>query len=238
MGRAGDPMSGYLPRLRERAEPGPADPLVLDLESDGAGDVLSALSSDTARRIVAALHDRPATLSEVAGAVGTSRQNAQYHLKQLEAVGAVRVIDTLYSEKGREMKVYAPGGEPLIIVSGDDGGTGRLRDAVSRVLAPLAVLGVVSAGVQRIADRWASEPGAAGDTVIATGEAGDLEGESIETFHATSAVMDGEEVELAEPLLVTVVENGHSLLEVYPGLVFFLGAVTALALVGVWAHLR
>ena len=43
---------------------------------------------------------------EIAARVDTSVQNASYHLRTLTDVGLVRVVDTVYSEKGCEMNLY------------------------------------------------------------------------------------------------------------------------------------
>ena len=90
-----------------------ADPRVLDL--DAAAGVFDALTSETARDLLAILHDSPAPPSELASALGTSIQNVSYHLGRLEAAGLVEVVGSRYSEKGAEMDVYAPTGSPLLV---------------------------------------------------------------------------------------------------------------------------
>ncbi len=80
-------------------------PRYLSLED--AGPMLEVLASETAQEIFVALCDDPATAHEVAGRVDTSIQNASYHLERLEEAGVVEVIGTRYSDKGREMDVYA-----------------------------------------------------------------------------------------------------------------------------------
>lgn len=90
-----------------------ADPRTLDL--DAAAEVFGALTSGTARGLLANLHDSPAPPSELAVALGTSVQNVGHHLDRLEAADLVEVVGTRYSEKGAEMDVYAPTGSPLVI---------------------------------------------------------------------------------------------------------------------------
>ncbi|NIU66678.1 MAG: ArsR family transcriptional regulator, partial [Actinobacteria bacterium] len=68
-------------------------------------------------------------------------QNAQYHLGRLEDAGAVEVVDTVYSEKGREMKVYAPADEPLVVVAGGESETSSLRAAITTLLAGVGAVG-------------------------------------------------------------------------------------------------
>lgn len=230
-------MSGFFSAAQDAVEPASTEPIVLDLESEQAGAVLAALSSATARDIVKALHDEPATLSAVADRVDTSRQNAQYHLKQLQAVDAVTVIDTLYSEKGREMKVYAPAGEPLVIVSGDDDAGDRLRDVVSGMLAPLFGLGAIAAGIQVLAtrhDSGAVEPESLDDVVNVGGTAGP----ETDSFEVHTGYADGEEVTLEEPITIDFADSGQALWEAYPGLIFFLGALAAFGILTVWQWYR
>lgn len=202
-------MSGYLSSIRSRPEATSGEPLVLDLESDDAGEILGALSSETARNIMLALHEQPATLSEVAESVDTSRQNAQYHLKKLEAVDAVQVIDTLYSEKGREMKVYAPNGEPLIIVSAEDGTGSRLRDTISDLLAPILAIALVSAVLQVVATAETTDPAS-----------------STETPRVSTSVTE------------EFINSGQYLWEAYPGFLFFIAAVCVIVTVTIVRYLR
>ncbi len=57
------------------------DPRVVGLGSEEADELIAALSSSTARRILAALHEDPAPPGELADPVDTSLRNAQYHLE-------------------------------------------------------------------------------------------------------------------------------------------------------------
>jgi DNA-binding transcriptional ArsR family regulator len=149
-----------------------AEPRVVGVESDDADDLLSALSSDTARRLLGELHDDPAPPGELADRVDTSLQNAQYHLQNLEEAGAVEVIDTAYSEKGREMDVYAPADQPLVIFAGDEAKSTSIRTALSRLLGAVGLLAVVSSLVQvfsgeDILPSFGSADGAASDGAAA-----------------------------------------------------------------------
>ncbi len=130
-------------------EPPDANPRVIGVDSEDAEDVLAALSSGTAREMLSVLHDKPAPPSRLADEVDTSLQNAQYHLEKLETAGAVKVVDTAYSEKGREMDVYAPADQPLVIFAGDEGES-TLRSALSRLLGSVGVLAVASLAVQAL----------------------------------------------------------------------------------------
>ncbi|MFC6874672.1 ArsR/SmtB family transcription factor [Halobellus marinus] len=121
-----------------------AEPRVVGLDDEDADDLLSALSSSTARRILGALHEDPTNPAALAESVDTSLQNVQYHLERLESAGAVEVVDTVYSEKGREMNVYAPADQPLVVVAADDEETDGLSAMLTRLLGGVAVVAFVS----------------------------------------------------------------------------------------------
>jgi len=127
-----------------------ADPRVVAVDSEDADSVLSALSASTARELLAALHREPAPPGELADRVDTSLQNAQYHLEKLESAGAVEVVDTAYSEKGREMDVYAPANQPLVICAGDEGETSGVRNALTNFVGAIGLLAVASAVAQEL----------------------------------------------------------------------------------------
>ncbi|WP_136688968.1 ArsR/SmtB family transcription factor [Halorhabdus amylolytica] len=127
-----------------------SNPRVIGVDSDAADDLIAALSSETAREILTALHEESAPPSELADRVDTSLQNVQYHLENLAEAGAVEVVDTVYSEKGREMDVYAPADRPLVIFAGEQSRTPTLRQALSRLLGGIGVLALASVIVQSL----------------------------------------------------------------------------------------
>ena len=118
-------MSALLPQ-RPPVERPDRESQVVSLADAGSDDVFSVLSSTVARNLLTELYQRPATQSELADNLDTSIQNVSYHLDNLVDAGLVDVVDQWYSEKGREMDVYAPDGGSLVLVVGDadaiDGG--------------------------------------------------------------------------------------------------------------------
>ncbi|MFB9804433.1 ArsR/SmtB family transcription factor [Haladaptatus pallidirubidus] len=126
------------------------DPRIVGVDSEDADELLSALSSETGRNILSALYEEPATPATIAERVDTTLQNVQYHLKKLEDGNLIEVADTAYSEKGREMKVYAPTAGPLVLFAGNEDDTVGLKSAISNLLGGLGILGVASLVVQRL----------------------------------------------------------------------------------------
>lgn len=100
-----DTVSNPLP-LRPSIEHTPQSQAALHLDDDESTAVIESLASETARAILSALADRPATASDVAERVDTSLQNAHYHLSNLRDADLVTDAGTWYSSKGKEMTVY------------------------------------------------------------------------------------------------------------------------------------
>ena len=110
---------------------------VVGVNDDRTNEILSAISSTTAREILSEVYTEPATPSEIAEKTDGSVQNVSYHLEKLKGAGAIDVVDILYSEKGQEMKVYAPADDPIVLfVWTEERQTGlvsRLKRLVSTV---------------------------------------------------------------------------------------------------------
>jgi DNA-binding transcriptional ArsR family regulator len=143
-------MADLLPSTPDLSAAEEADPRVVGVDSDDAEALISALSSETAREVLAALHDDPANPAALADEVDTSLQNVQYHLENLVDAGVVEVVDTVYSEKGREMDVYAPSDAPLVVYAGAEEEASGLRAALSRLVGGVAALAVGSVVVQAL----------------------------------------------------------------------------------------
>lgn len=198
-------MADLLPSTSDITRSPDAEPRVIGVDSDEADDMLSALSSDTARRMLQSFHEEPATPSKMADRLDTSLQNVQYHLGKLDDANLVTVVDTVYSEKGREMNVYAPTDQPLVVYAGRESETLGLKKALSRLLGAVAVLG----GFSLLVQAWL------GDLSLPFGSA------SSDAGAMTTAEGSARAVDAAAGLP--------------PGLLFFLGGLVVLLSIGaVW----
>ncbi|WP_423745327.1 winged helix-turn-helix domain-containing protein (plasmid) [Haladaptatus sp. SPP-AMP-3] len=144
-------MVDFLPSTVDSVADEDRDPRVVGVDSEDADALVAALSSQTGRDILATLYEEPATPATIAERVETSLQNVQYHLGKLEDSNLVEVADTAYSSKGREMNVYAPTAEPLVLFAGNESDTVGLKSALSNLFGGLGVLGLASLVVQRLA---------------------------------------------------------------------------------------
>ena len=214
-------MADLLPSTPDTSAVEDAEPRVIGLDSEDADDLIGALSSGTARELLTALHEDPATPSKLADRVDTSLQNAQYHLEKLEDADVIEVIDTAYSANGREMKVYAPANQPLVVFAGGEEKSTGLKAALTRLLGAFALLAGLSVLVQAVAgDLGALFGGDAGVGRPAPGPgeapvAGNANNSTVET---TTAATDA-----------ATSAADAALNAVPPGVAFFLGGALVLA---------
>ncbi|MFC7042248.1 ArsR/SmtB family transcription factor [Halonotius sp. GCM10025705] len=206
-------MADFIERLQQRSSEPTQQPRIMEMDDEGADEVLSALSPTTRRRVYRALFTEPQTTSELAESVDTSIQNVQYHLETLQDAGLVEPVETVYSGKGNEMTVFAPASDPLVFV-GDADRLPAIKESLHHVVGGLAVLGVASLLVQWLVTReFAVRPQAReATTMTATEDA------------AMEAAAEASTDPTLQWLIIEVLE---------PGLVFFVGGLVVAALV-VW----
>ena len=121
---------------------------LLWLDDEETERLIGSLSSETARSILTTLHERPATASEVADAVDTSVQNARHHIDNLLDADLVRVVETRRSVKGREMNVYGPVEDDLVVCVGREDESEGFFESIRRIVGAAFALGVVTLVVQ------------------------------------------------------------------------------------------
>lgn len=96
----------------------PCERTIVCADSENPSDLLQTVSSQTAQQVLATLNNGPATVSDIAEAIGTSIQNAKYHVNRLCKADLIEPVDTWYSEKGTEMTVYALSVKELVVQFG------------------------------------------------------------------------------------------------------------------------
>jgi DNA-binding transcriptional ArsR family regulator len=209
---------------------------VVGIREDAADDVFEALSSRTAREILSALYEEPDTASSVADEVGTSLQNATYHLEKLVDADLVEVADTWYSEQGREMKVYAPASDSLVLFASDEASSPSLKSRLARLLGVVGVLGAASLVVQRLLGGRAGERTAAETTGgdDGGGGVGIASNDAVETTTTETPEAAGDSGAVDYTAEVTdAAANG-----IPPGVLFFAGGLLVLAVVLGYAWYR
>ncbi|MYL67665.1 ArsR/SmtB family transcription factor [Halorubrum distributum] len=146
-------MSSLLPLkpTPETASDRKLEPRLVGFEDESAEQILSAVTSTTARRILNQLYHEPTTASDIATELDSSVQNVSYHLNRLQGADLVEVIETWYSEQGREMDVYAPSNSALVLFAGAERTAPSLTTALRRVFGAVGLVGVISGIVHT---RW------------------------------------------------------------------------------------
>ncbi|WP_121823040.1 ArsR/SmtB family transcription factor [Halostella salina] len=146
-------MSGLLPTESDVAIDRNEDPKLLCIDDDRTDEVLATLSSDTSRAVFRALNDEPRTATDVAAELDTSVQSVSYHIENLQEVGLIDVLDTCYSEKGREMAVYGAAEEPYLVFLGpadDQPGLTAAFKRFANALGPVGIVFAVGGAVSRL----------------------------------------------------------------------------------------
>jgi DNA-binding transcriptional ArsR family regulator len=142
------PMSGLLPSESSAVAADQAEDdggtRLLWIDDDEAETLIGSLSSETARSVLTALHEEPRTASELADHVDTSLQNVRHHINNLTEADLIEAKETRYSVKGREMKVYGPVDDSLVVCVGDKDEQGSILDSLRQFVGAAAALVVGS----------------------------------------------------------------------------------------------
>jgi DNA-binding transcriptional ArsR family regulator len=91
------------------------DVVVVQPGDERAKKIARAMASQTANDIIQAFGDRPMTSSEIAHLMSMPITTASYHIDNLLEAGILQVMETRWSRKGREVKVYGLTNQILII---------------------------------------------------------------------------------------------------------------------------
>ncbi len=225
-------MSGLLPSPSD-AEPPDGEPRVIGVDESDAEDLLSALSADTARSLLAEVHDDPGTPSELADRADTSLQNAQYHIEKLSDADLIEVIDTRYSEKGREMNVYGARDAPVVLFAGSDEHGQDVRTALTSLVGGIGAVTIGALVVQQWLGRGIGAMFGLGGGGTPTAETGSDNGAMVaQEANVTTTVAE----RAAEPFeLSGAAEQAAGL---PPGLLFFVGGILALAVMTIVLYAR
>ncbi|NQE04746.1 hypothetical protein C5S32_02640 [ANME-1 cluster archaeon GoMg1] len=116
--------------------------LILPLNDKNSKKITQIISSDTARNILEAVTSEPLSTSEIAEKLGIPLSTVQYNLDKLNDAGLVKVERTKYSEKMKEVKIYAPQRKFVVIVPEK---TGR-KDVIATLKRYLTVIFFAVAG--------------------------------------------------------------------------------------------
>ena len=109
--------------------------------------ITQTIANDTARQILEMLADEAMSTSAIAKKLDIPLTTAQYNVEKLIEAKLVVVEKTKYSEKGREVKLYAPAKRMIVLVPAN---TPRqaIMDVLKKYLALIPVVGFLALMVE------------------------------------------------------------------------------------------
>ncbi len=114
--------------------------VVLEQGSVPAQKIAKAMASPTAGDLFNTLSDGPLTATALAERTGFPLTTVKYHLNNLLEADLIEVVDTRWSEKGREMKIYGVKDQVVVLAP-------RKRPAVRQIVERYGVIaGAVAVG--------------------------------------------------------------------------------------------
>lgn len=114
--------------------------LILPLNDKNSKKISQVISNDTARAILEALTDESMSTSDIAEKLGIPLTTVQYNIEKLMDSGLVKVEKTKWSEKFREVKIYAPQKKMVVILPEK---TSR-EDVISALKKYLPMVGIAA----------------------------------------------------------------------------------------------
>lgn len=117
---------------------------VVGMEEENADEVFEVLSSGTARTILSRVYEDPVTASEIADSTDNSIQTVTYHLENLRDAGLIQISGSQYSEKGREMQVYTPADDPVVVFVGTEDRKKNFLDLFKELVGAIHILAIAS----------------------------------------------------------------------------------------------
>lgn len=140
-------MARLLPSQTQRTIDQNDEPSLLFVDDKQTQRVISTLSSETAFALFRALNENAMTASEISDELDVSVQNVSYHLQNLQEAELVEVVDSCYSEKGREMDIYAVTSDPKVVVLSTKNNSTSLVQAFRRMAGAIGPPAIVIAFV-------------------------------------------------------------------------------------------
>lgn len=113
--------------------------LVLEPGDERAQKIAKAMSSQTASDILTLLGDGAKSLTDITERLGIPLTTSKYHIENLLDAGLVFVVETKYSVKGREIKLYSLSNQLVIVAP-------RHANVRSLLLKYTSLFGIVIVG--------------------------------------------------------------------------------------------
>lgn len=240
------------------ARPGEEKLLILPLGEESK-KITQVISNDTARKIIELLADAPLSTSDIADRLQTPLTTIVYNLENLESVGLIRVEKIKYSEKGREVKIFAPV-RKLIVVVPEKTDRKSITDILRKYVGVFLAAVFASTLIEFFLYRTGAPPEAmkfityettiASDNMSIAPEAANTSAQTVmtglnQTMNATvqpaitstpapvaaPLIQDGGAVSQAAPDIIT---NIADMISKHPGILFLIGCLFVIIMLLIW----
>lgn len=192
--------------------------------------ITQVISNDTARQIIEMLADAPLSASDIAQRLNAPISTVIYNLENLESVGLIKIERIKYSEKGREVKIYAPV-RKLIVVVPEKIGKSSVADLLKKYLGVILAAVFASSFLEFFTKSRVTK--SVSDSMVSLNETQ----EAPELFQKTAPVLNETmeaaanysmtkgTVEAIQPAPIQPYVSPLDVIISHPGLVFLLGCL-------------
>jgi DNA-binding transcriptional ArsR family regulator len=129
----------------------PEEIVFLEPGGEQAQKIARAMASPTAGDLLKGLADLPKSTTALAEELQIPLTTAKYHLGNLLDAGVIEVVDTRWSAKGREVKLYGMKNQVLIVAPGRQSAIGMMKKYAATLgvfIAGTAILSLYLPGLQ------------------------------------------------------------------------------------------
>jgi DNA-binding transcriptional ArsR family regulator len=156
------------------------DVVVIQPGDEQAQKIARAMASQTANAVIQAFGSGPLTSSEVARRMKIPITTASYHIDNLLAAGLLEVMETRWSEKGREVKVYGLANQVFIIAPP----VSDLRSVLKKYTTLFGIVVLASIGLWSILPAVLPFDGVTPVSRSVTGNGDNYPGEEVSTLQS------------------------------------------------------
>ncbi|WP_406656176.1 helix-turn-helix domain-containing protein [Methanolobus sp. ZRKC2] len=104
--------------MQENEENTGSDKVLILPLSEGSKKITQILSNDRAMKVLEILTDMPMSATDVAEKMGTPLTTIKYNIDALVEADLIKVKQTKWSKKGREIKIYEPVQKIIVVAPG------------------------------------------------------------------------------------------------------------------------
>ena len=114
--------------------------ILVNLEDTKSKELAQVISSDTARKILNLLSEKPLSETDISQKLQIPLPTAHYNIKQLLKADIVEIKDFLWSEKGKKIQLYQLSNKLIIIAPKNSSSfTDKLKEILPVTLSGLLV---------------------------------------------------------------------------------------------------